>query len=207
MSQTVPALATPLSLTRSRPPDRPRTVHLVPDEPGAGLDPTDHAQLRRALSRAVARVCPAWMATHGEDIVQIAMAKVLRAMERGKAADEIGRAYLARVAYNALVDEMRKQTRRRALSTVGVDEAPMALVTDAADPESATASAELGREIRDCLGRMAQSRRLAVTLYLEGRGATEIAEMVDWKRKQADNLVYRGLNDLRRCLTDKGLTP
>lgn len=178
---------------------------------GSGMepnfDPRDYAGLRRALSRAVRRACPGWMSESAEDVVQIAMAKVVATMDAGKSADEIGLAYVSRVAYHAVVDEMRRQRRRRALATVEVDEVHGAIAEARPDPEAATAGAQLGTEIRDCLSQMARSRRLAVVLYLEGRGATEIARMFDWKRKQADNLVYRGIGDLRRCLTDKGLEP
>ena len=34
-----------------------------------------------------------------------------------------------------------------------------------------------------------------------------VAEMLGWNAKRADNLVYRGLADLRRCLTAKGIEP
>ncbi|MBL4685168.1 MAG: sigma-70 family RNA polymerase sigma factor [Nannocystaceae bacterium] len=184
-------------------------VRAVSADSGAGpsFDARDYPGLRRALSRAVRRACPSWMSESAEDIVQIAMTKVVAAMEAGKSAEEIGLAYVARVAYHAVVDEMRRQRRRRTLTTVDVDEVHGTVAEPRPDPEVATAGARLGTEIRDCLTQMARSRRLAVVLYLEGRGATEIANMFDWKRKQADNLVYRGIGDLRRCLADKGLEP
>ncbi len=171
------------------------------------FDASDHAALHRALTRAVKRACPAWMAGHHEDVVQIAMTKVLAVIDGGKPPEEIRLGYIARVAYHAVVDEMRRQRRRRSLSTVAVDSVAQPLPSPNRSPETRAADSELGEEIRDCFERMARSRRLAVALYLEGRGATEIATMLQWKRKQADNLVYRGLGDLRRCLTGKGIEP
>ncbi|MEM6995405.1 MAG: sigma-70 family RNA polymerase sigma factor [Myxococcota bacterium] len=196
-------------MTASPRPDEPTPIRAVSAEgdPGVAFDARDYGALRRALSRAVKRACPVWMREHREDVVQIAMTKVVAVMDAGKPAEEIRMSYIARVAYHAVVDEMRRQRRRRTLSTVELDDTAEPLRGGAPTPETNAANRQLGGEIRDCFGRMARSRRLAVALYLEGRGATEIATMLDWKRKQADNLVYRGLSDLRRCLTDKGISP
>jgi RNA polymerase sigma-70 factor (ECF subfamily) len=46
-----------------------------------------------------------------------------------------------------------------------------------------------------------------VTLYLQGHTVPETARVLDWPAKRADNLVYRGLADLRQCLLAKGLRP
>jgi RNA polymerase sigma-70 factor (ECF subfamily) len=35
----------------------------------------------------------------------------------------------------------------------------------------------------------------------------EAARILDWSPKRTENLVYRGLADLRGCLTSKGLKP
>ena len=35
----------------------------------------------------------------------------------------------------------------------------------------------------------------------------ETARRLGWTAKKAENLVYRGLKDLRRCLTARGMTP
>ena len=71
----------------------------------------------------------------------------------------------------------------------------------------APAAAEVGRGIRDCLGNLVRDRRLAVALYLQGHGVPDASRLLAWSAKRTENLVYRGLSDLRRCLTDKGLAP
>jgi RNA polymerase sigma-70 factor (ECF subfamily) len=43
-------------------------------------------------------------------------------------------------------------------------------------------------------------RRTAVTLHLQGFRTGEVAAALGWTEKQAENLVYRGLADLRACL-------
>jgi DNA-directed RNA polymerase specialized sigma24 family protein len=39
-----------------------------------------------------------------------------------------------------------------------------------------------------------------VTLYLEGLKASEIGRALGWTEKRVQNMVYRGLEDLRECL-------
>ena len=75
------------------------------------------------------------------------------------------------------------------------------------DPEREAASRSIGDAIRDCLLGMVDARRRAVTLHLVGHTVPEIARLLDQRSKQADNLVYRGMADLRRCLSGKGVTP
>jgi RNA polymerase sigma-70 factor (ECF subfamily) len=78
---------------------------------------------------------------------------------------------------------------------------------DAADPERSAASREIGEGVEDCLTRLVHDRRLAVTLYLQGHSVPEAARVLDWPAKRTENLVYRGLADLRACLESKGLRP
>lgn len=50
-------------------------------------------------------------------------------------------------------------------------------------------------------------RWLAVTLHLQGHSVPEVGALLAWTVKKAENLVYRGLADLRSCLSSKGLQP
>jgi RNA polymerase sigma-70 factor (ECF subfamily) len=54
---------------------------------------------------------------------------------------------------------------------------------------------------------MKRERRLAVTLYLQGHTVAEAASILEWPFKRTENLIYRGLADLRACLRCKGLRP
>jgi RNA polymerase sigma-70 factor (ECF subfamily) len=44
-----------------------------------------------------------------------------------------------------------------------------------------------------------------VTLHLQGHSVPQVAGFFAWNTKRAENLVYRGLSDLRQCLESKGL--
>jgi RNA polymerase sigma-70 factor (ECF subfamily) len=152
----------------------------------------------RTLRAAMARACPAELASQREDLVQAALVRVIE-RERGSEQNVIRTAsYLWRMAFTATADELR---RRRS-------EAVRRQVTDmdtAEPPEASTPGPELGLGIRDCLSRLAEPRRLAVVLHLQGFRAEEAMRILKWDVKRVQNLTYRGLADLRQCLSEKGL--
>jgi len=68
------------------------------------------------------------------------------------------------------------------------------------ESEPGTPGPEARSEILDCLSSLQDRRRTAVTLHLQGFRTAEVATALGWTEKQAENLVYRGLADLRSCL-------
>jgi len=75
------------------------------------------------------------------------------------------------------------------------------------NPEETFQLLQLGEAIRRCLAGLATARRIAVTLHLQGHSVPETSRLGRFTLKQAENMVYRGLADLRRCLTLRGLSP
>jgi len=111
--------------------------------------------------------------------------------------------YLYKVAHSALVDEIRRVRRRRESDLDDEAVGPVAVTRQ--DPERLAASREIGRAVQDCLSRLSRERRLAVTLYLQGHSVPEASRVLDWPAKRTENMVYRGLADLRECLLAKGM--
>ena len=74
-------------------------------------------------------------------------------------------------------------------------------------PERRAEGLEIARGIEDCLARLVRPRRLAAMLYLQGHTAPEIGRLLSWTPAKSNNLVHRGIADLRRCLERKGLAP
>lgn len=174
-----------------------------------GNEPLDYTRLRQDMARAVARLCPGWLADRRDDLVQAAVMRVMQIVGRGQAAGEgnpvLSSSYLYKVAYSALVDEIRRVRRRRETDLEDEGVAPVAIAKES--PERTAASREIGRGIRDCLAQMKRERRLAVTLHLQGHSVPEAARILEWAAKRTENLVYRGLADLRECLMAKGMRP
>ena len=207
----------------------------APPNPAAPFAPIDSGrweQLRADLVRAVRRQATGPLASRADDIVQAAMLKVMDLVRRSSAVSggapsissaspegnrELTSFYLYRVAHSALIDEIRRLKRRRevSLDTGGreSDEDGSEPLPEAAalaandDPERAASSRQLGAAIRDCLAVMKAERRVAVALHLQGHSVPEAARRLAWAAKRTENLVYRGLADLRQCLVGKGLRP
>ena len=116
----------------------------------------DYAQLHRDLVKAVDRVCPRWMADRADDLVQVALMRVMEIQRKKEGTAEFNAFYLRRAAYSAMIDEIRRLRRRQEVSLEGGSDEDEAVVYDPAaptpDPERASASREAGRAIRDCLG-------------------------------------------------------
>jgi RNA polymerase sigma-70 factor (ECF subfamily) len=167
----------------------------------------DYTKLRADLARAVARLCPSWLSNQRDDVVQSAFLRVMQVVEKQSDAAEGSRplptSYLYKVAHSALVDEIRRVRRRH--ETDLDDEAVAPIAISHQDPERLTASREIGRGIQDCLTLMRRERRLAVTLYLQGHSIPDASRVLDWNVKRTENMVYRGLADLRGCLEKKGM--
>lgn len=166
--------------------------------------PDGHEHLRATLARVVARVCPPWLANQRDDIVQAAWLRVVPHLA-GEGKPPLAASYLAKVAYSALIDEIR---RLRRLRETGLEAAAAAVAdTAAGDPERRAESQRISRAIRACLATLVADRRSATTLHLLGHSVPDVARLTGWNEKRAENLVYRGLADLRKCLIAKGVRP
>lgn len=177
-----------------------------PETAAPALSAQDLAALRAELARAVARLCPSWLSGRAEDLVQVALLRVFEASRKREGNAEFSSFYLKKAAYSAVVDEIRRQRRRPEVSLEEGDAAEeRAPAAPEPDPERRSAAREIGQGIHECLGRLIRPRRLAVTLHLQGHSVAETARLLGWPVKKAENLVYRGMADLRSCLEAKGM--
>ena len=180
------------------------------DEPGqaGNARSVDLAEIRRKLTESVARVCPRWSSDQREEIVQTALVRLAERIARNPDEDNpgFGASYIWRVAFTATVDEVRRRQRRH---EVPLDQTGATAIADATavDPEQQAVGRQLGEGILACLSGLIRSRRLALTLHLQGHTVPDAARLLGWPVKKTENLVYRGLSDLRSCLEGKGLKP
>jgi RNA polymerase sigma-70 factor (ECF subfamily) len=168
--------------------------------------------LRAALARAVRRQCPAWLRDHAEDLAQAALMKVMAGPHAAEGERSLSSFYLYRVAHSALVDEIRRRQRRREIALdvqepEADDRSEHIEPRASGNPEEAASLRELGTAVRGCLLAMKSERRLAVMLHIQGHSVPDAARLLGWDVKRTENLVYRGLADLRQCLLAKGHMP
>lgn len=172
----------------------------APAASGIPVIPGQYSRLREQLVHAVRRVCPSWLAQDAEDLVQDAL---IRVMQRTRSSDGtlvVSPAYLKKVAYSTVVDEIRRRQRRPDV-VAGQDG------DEVADDAPATGDPLLGNAIAGCLAQQHADRRRAVTLHLLGHSVAEAASTLGCNVKRAENLVYRGLAQLRDCLNQRGIQP
>jgi len=163
----------------------------------------DFAQIRSKIVISVRRVCPRWLSDRADDIVQDAM---LRVMEWQKKNEDIGEppsSYLWKVAYSATVDEIRRARRRRE-NQVEMEILEKQGPVDEQGPLQAAVSGDLAQALNGCLNRLKENRRLIVGFHLLGHTLAESEALSGWDGKKVQNLLYRGLADLRQCLSAKG---
>ena len=200
-------------MSHSRSVTSPAVGPLVIDDAGVEQSASTEARwttLAAAMARAVRRQCPGWLSDYAQDIAQAALIKVIASTRKSEGERPLTSFYLYRVAHSALVDEIRRRRRRHevALETADEGENPRTFEPIArGNPERDASFGELGDAVRGCLLVMKRERRLAVTLYLQGHQVPEAARILGWSVKRTENLVYRGLADLRGCLVSKGHKP
>ena len=180
------------------------TIETTPGSLRTAPDPPAYADIRAELVRSVRKVCPRWLSDRADDLVQVALMRVMEVHRKSEGKAELSAFYLKKAAYSATIDEIRR-LRRRQETTLDDEESPVNPPAESPDPERRAEGREIGRAIRDCLRQMIAPRRHAVTLHLQGHSVPELGRLLGWNAKKAENLVYRGLADLRGCLSEKGV--
>jgi len=150
----------------------------------------DLRAIRLVLERAVRSRCFGLLASARDDLVQTAMVRILE-RDRHEDLGRRGASYAWKVAQSVMVDELRRLGRERRLAESVSEEKKRSWV----DPTGAI-------QLRQCLERLEERRRMAVTLHLSGLRIPEVARAAGWTEKTAENLIYRGLDDLRAFLRE-----
>jgi RNA polymerase sigma-70 factor (ECF subfamily) len=158
------------------------------------------------VTRAVERLCPSWLRADRDDIIQNTLLRLHQSWPVSEGKGVWAASYIWKTAYTVMIDEIRRRGRR---PEVPLDDAEseLTLVRSEPSPEAVTAGRELGVTIRECLREQVPDRRAAVVLHLQGHTVPQIAVLLGWNDKKAENLVYRALAGLRSCLEMKGVRP
>jgi RNA polymerase sigma-70 factor (ECF subfamily) len=128
-----------------------------------------------------------------EDVTERTFLSALAAIDRFTDEGATFRAWLFRIAHNAIVNTHRARRRRRteAIPATHHDPAPTA------DPAGLVARADQARVIRAAVARLPADRRQAVLLrFVDGLSAREIGVVLDRSEGAARVLLHRALRDL-----------
>lgn len=166
--------------------------------------PVVDEEVHRQVSRAVERLCPSWLSADRDDIIQNTLLRLHQSAASSEGKAGLAASYVWKTVYTVMIDEIRRRGRRPEVSLDATDSA-LTLIKPGPSPEAVTSGRELGATIRECLRGLVPSRRAAVVLHLQGHSVPEIATLMGWNEKKAENLVYRAIAGLRSCLEAKGV--
>ena len=167
------------------------------------------AQYGAFLRRTIVRMCPRAMGLSYDDIEQEARVRLWTALKNETEITYPG-SYIYRVAVSATLRAIRRVQARREEQLHQRDDdrdggPGEELQATEASPEEVAARRESVRKVETALGRLAENRRIAVGLHLQGLTVPEIARLLQWSEAKVRNLVHRGMKDLRRELRAEGI--
>jgi RNA polymerase sigma factor (sigma-70 family) len=114
--------------------------------------------------------------------------------------------YVYKTAVSAAIDVIRRQRSERVRNTISLEgEGDTPVLNTAPTAQETLEGAELAEQVARAVESIPASRRPAVRMYLAGYTREDIAELMGWSEAKTRNLVYRGLDDLRRALTAMGI--
>jgi len=135
-----------------------------------------------------------------EDATERTFLAALAAIDRFHDEGSTFRAWLFRIAHNAIANSRRARRRRR---TQPITDAHQQ-AAPAADPAGVVARADQQREIRAALARIPAERRQAILLrFVDGLSAREIGAVLGRSEGAARVLLHRALRDVAAEL-DRG---
>ena len=173
------------------------------------------------LRRIISRLCPRDLGIQCEDVEQEAYLRLWRAVESEREIKDLT-SYIYRVAVTTTLDAIRRVKARREQQLVTQDagefrgETPQAprvfsrvsysAVSAVDSPSQTVHSARVLQDVLRAMARLPANRRRAVGLHLQGMTNQEVGEILGWSEAKARNLIYRGLDDLRKHLRASGIT-
>lgn len=141
-----------------------------------------------------------------DEVLQDVRIRLWQAEQSGKDIQALGSSYLYQVASSAALDLLRRRRARGGSRTDEISERDD-LVAAAPSPHDEVEALDVARQIEEAVESLPADRRVAVRFHLAGYDRHDIARALGWTEPRARNLLYRGLNDVRRRLTLKGIRP
>ncbi len=141
-----------------------------------------------------------------DDVVQDVRIRIWKALEGPEKISEVNASYIYRTAVSAALDLIRRRRHRRETPIHLSLETKESQMGAAKAPDRTFEDSELAREVFAAVDVLAEARRPVVRMHLAGYHRSEIAQLLGWSEAKTRNLLYRGLEDLRKELTARGIT-
>ena len=142
-----------------------------------------------------------------DEVIQEVRIRLWRAQRTGEQVRQVSASYVYRTAMSAAVDLLRRRRSRRSDVTIPIDEHGERLPVQGRGPEVELDHSELVMQVAQAIETIPPNRRPVVRMYLAGYAREEIASLLGWSEAKTRNLLYRGLDDLRSRLQERGVGP
>lgn len=137
-----------------------------------------------------------------DEVMQDVRVRLWRSRASGETVDGLGASYVYRVAMTAAVDLLRRRRLERETSLDALLETAASPAALQVAPVDTAPADELAYRVRGALQRLAENRRMVVSLHLDGYHRQEIATLTGWTDAKVRNLLYRGMDELRGHLSE-----
>lgn len=156
--------------------------------------------VRAAVSRHRSRD----VALAADDLVQEVRIRVWTIFERDRNST-LNTSYYLRVVNSAIIDSLRKH--RGTLAHAQREENDESSRVEEVGhpepgPEARFEEAARAERLRSAIGSLPPDRARAIGLFLQGFTVPEIAELMHCDPNRAHNLTYRGMNALKKIMSD-----
>ena len=132
-----------------------------------------------------------------DDLLQEIKIKLWKILEDEKKIKNYS-SYIKRITNSIVIDQIRRT--RRYERTVNKEKQEVLL-----NQNQSHSTIGINEIIGQSIDSLIDSRREVIRLHLLGLDVYEIAALLDCSETQIKNLLYRGINDLKKILKEKGI--
>jgi RNA polymerase sigma-70 factor (ECF subfamily) len=137
-----------------------------------------------------------------EDIIQEVKIKIWKILKDEKKIKNYA-SYIKKIVDSSVIDKLRKLKREEEI----LNYERRKIISEVRKNYRTEISLDknLKKFIAQSVDSLLESRKKVVKLFLLDMTIAEIAALFHWSKDKTRNLLYRGLNDLRKSLKEKGI--
>lgn len=137
-----------------------------------------------------------------DDILQEVKIKIWKVLEDEKKINNFS-SYIRKIVDSSVIDLLRKLKREENI----LNHERQKIVSEQKSRYRTEIKLDknLKKMIAQAIDSLLESRRKVVKLFLLNMTIDEIAVLFNWSKDKTRNLLYRGLNDLKKILKEKGI--
>lgn len=142
-----------------------------------------------------------------DELVQEVRIRIWKSRPASELISTVSASYMYRTAVTAALTIIRRRRTKTHAGDEPLDERHESTALAALGPDDHLTQSVLVQQVESALSTLPASRLPVVRMYLVGHSREEIADLLGWSEAKVRNLLYRGLDDLRAALAERGVGP